>query len=122
MLDTGSDDEFISHKTVERASLLGSIEPLDTSTSWKGAQGPGFEAEGRLWLSWTYEKGKKTWDTEFYVIHTEIFDVLLGKGFLTKAGAVKVDRSVLPIHRNKMSAGIPRLFFSIGVHAHNNIP
>jgi hypothetical protein len=117
-IDTGSPNEFISYKTVQRLHAEGDIVPLNTDDSWVGVQGEEFRARGKLHRSWACVDSSRTWDTDFYVIDTIQFDVLLGRQFIQESNAVLLNRSVLPIYKNKKSAGMPYVTALIWVDAY----
>jgi hypothetical protein len=121
-IDTGAPNEFISYNTVVRLGAEKDIEPLDTDDHWFGVQGESFRARGKLHRSWSCKNSIRTWDTEFFVIDTELFDVLLGRSFCELSGVVSVDRSLLPLHRNRKGAGMLHLLLSIRIHAHTTWP
>jgi hypothetical protein len=114
-IDTGSPNDFISYKTVVRLCAEKNIEPLPAEEPWYTLQGEEVRAKGKLHLEWACGNGNKTRDTDFYVVDTEYFDVLLGRSFCEKSKAVQVDRSLLPLYKNKRSKGMLHIyFFEIG--------
>jgi hypothetical protein len=82
-LDTGSEDNWMSHHLLARLGIEEHREDTVEGKLYIGVEGSVFQPLGKIAVTWT-RNSVKSWHTDFLVVETAAFDVIFGRHFIVQ--------------------------------------
>jgi hypothetical protein len=108
LLDSGSEDNWVSSDLITRGGLLDQVSALDDAgdTFYAGFGGNPFKPEGIIALTWYASNSATTKDTAFLVHPSAPFDMILGKKWIAEESIFVFDKPALALRQGNFSRGM----------------
>jgi hypothetical protein len=94
-VDTGAELNLISHYVCQDLGIEPEPKSINDHSNSESV-GPA-QALGRISVQWQFKGGEKTFNTSFWVLKTEAFDVLIGRTFIEENRLLKRKRRLWPL-------------------------
>jgi hypothetical protein len=102
-IDTGAEDNWISTRLLERASVTFTRD--DSLGTFLGANRQPFKPLGRASVTWYSDNEAQTQTSDFFVQENAPFDAILGSGWVLEECLNVFHKPVLPLFRMTMGPG-----------------